>query len=322
MNAPVKHLLTLQELSKDDITAILNLARQMKTEVKRGQYRNTMQGRTLALIFQKPSTRTRISFEVGMYQLGGNVVFINHADILMGSREPVRDIARVLSRYVDATLIRCINHDEIAEFAAYSTVPVINGLSSKHHPCQALADVLTIIEHFESHSPVGTDTATSCSPSCSPSCCIAGKHICYIGDGNNVCHSLINCASLLGAKVTVCSPSGYDVDTSSVWGSYHQERSPQCAVENADVIYTDVWTSMGQEDSYQERLAAFDGFQINSQLLAHSRKTPVVLHCLPAHRNEEITDEVMESSNSLVFDQAENRLHVQKAVLAHLLGVR
>jgi ornithine carbamoyltransferase len=257
------------------------------------------------MVFEKASTRTRVSFEVGMEELGGHAIFLNPNDLQLGRGEEIRDTARVLSRYVAGVMIRAFRHGTIEEFARYSTIPVINGLSDREHPCQTLGDLLTLREHFGS-----TD----------------GLSVAWIGDGNNVCHSLILAAAMAGVELTVASPPRYRPDQRIVEAARSSGAKirvigdPREAARDADALYTDVWVSMGEEAERKERLSAFRGYTIDANLLSIASPDAVVLHCLPAHRGEEITDEVLEGPQSIVWDQAENRLHTEKALLATLLG--
>jgi len=299
-------LLSLQDVTAGEIERLLGLAASLK---RRPRSQRPLAGKTLALVFQKPSTRTRVSFEVGIYQLGGLPIYLGPDDIQLGVREEVRDVARTLSRYVDGIVMRTFNQAQVEEMARYASVPVINGLSDQEHPCQALSDLFTLRERFGK---------------------LAGLTLGYIGDGNNVLHSLLEGCSLVGTHVQFATPNGYAPQASTVrFASAHARRSgakvrrvtePAEAAQGADVLYTDVWTSMGQEGQSRSRKAAFRGFQINARLLRLAKPKAVVMHCLPAHRGEEITDEVMEGPRSIIFDQAENRLHMQKAILLWLLG--
>lgn len=293
----LQHFLMMSDLSVHAIRDIIDLA----SDLKHGRAEDRascLAGKTLGMIFEKPSTRTRLSFDVGMAQLGGRALYIQGNEIGIGSREPAKDVARVLSRFVDGVVIRANRHELIKEIAAYSTIPVINGLSDISHPCQALADALTISEAKG---------------------CLDGVKLTYIGDGNNVCVSLMSMSVLLGIDMTVSCPEGY-MPSMDEFPSITFVHDPIQAVTGADVVYTDVWVSMGQEAERDRRLNAFSDYQVTSELLSHAHQDVVFMHCLPAHRGEEVTDEVMESSRSLVFDQAENRLHVQKAVLVNLLS--
>ncbi|MBI3754279.1 MAG: ornithine carbamoyltransferase [Deltaproteobacteria bacterium] len=300
-----KHLLTIFDLSKDEINAIFEKTRLFKERQKRGIPHNPLIGKTLALIFEKASTRTRVSFETAMYQLGGNTIFISQKDSQIGRGEPIKDTARVLSRYVDGIVIRTFGHDIVEEFAQYSSAPVINGLTDLHHPCQVLTDVFTIIEK-----------TGNCK----------GLKAAWIGDGNNMANSWIEAASRLGFDLMLACPEGYWPDKNIMEKAKKEAQSrieivtdPRDAAKDADVLNTDVWASMGQEDETEKRKKVFQGYQINSDLLRLAKKDAIVMHCLPAHRGEEITDEVMEGPNSVIFDQAENRLHVQKVILEWLL---
>ncbi len=305
----MKHFLHIADLSPKQLTALLKRAQTLKKEVKSGKFRTTLKNKTLGLVFEKPSLRTRISFEVGMRQLGGSALYISPAEIGLGKRESVADVARVLSRYVDGIMARTFEHQSVLELANWATVPVINGLSDYNHPCQALADVLTVLEWKGN---------------------LKGLRAAFIGDGFNVATSFAHAATLLGMHLTVASPKGYDLPArvvtqaetfaSASGGSITLTHDPKVAAKHADVIYTDTWTSMGQEAEAAKRRADFDGFQVNDDLLKLAHKQVMVLHCLPAHRGEEITDAVMDGKHSAVFDQAENRMHAQKAVLLDLLG--
>ncbi len=300
-----KHLLTISDLSKAEIDEIFEKAGLFKGRQKMGIPHNPLVGKTLGLIFDKASTRTRISFEVAMYQLGGNAIFISHRDSQIGRGEPIKDSARVLSRYVDGIVIRTFGHTIVEEFAQYSSVPVINGLTDLHHPCQVLTDVFTIIEKKGNYK---------------------GLKVAWIGDGNNMANSWIEAAAKLGFDLVLACPDGYWPDKRVLERAKKEAASkievvadPKKAAEDADVLNTDVWASMGQEEEIEKRKKAFKGYQINSEILKLAKKDAIVMHCLPAHREEEITDEVMECPNSVVFDQAENRLHVQKVILEKLL---
>lgn len=300
-----KDLISIQELSHEEIQEILDLARKMKEAP--ADYRDSLTGKTLAMIFQKPSTRTRISFEVGIYQLGGVGLYLSSTDLQLGRGETIPDTARVLSRYVDAIMARVFAHKDIVDLGAYSSVPVINGLTDFNHPCQALADFMTLAEKKAD---------------------LKGLHLAYVGDGNNVAHSLMYCGAKLGTGVTVVCPPGYEPDAEVVSqaredaaesGAAIQVSNDIGAVEGADAIYTDVWASMGQEEEAEERRRIFAPYQVNSELMARAAPDAVFLHCLPAHRGDEVTDEVADSPASVIFDEAENRLHVQKAIMYLLM---
>ncbi len=292
-----KHFLSLSHFSADEILELLARASELKRGIPGKGIAKPLAGRSVGLIFEKPSTRTRISFEVGIHQLGGQSIFLSRNDIQIARGEPIRDTARVLSRYLDAIVIRTFGHVVLEEFAKWSSVPVINGLSDLLHPCQVLGDLMTLQE-------AGVD--------------ITKMHAAWVGDGNNMANSWINAAELLGFRLSLACPEGYLPAVVAESDSVTITNDPEEAVKGADAISTDVWASMGQEDEATERAAAFANFQVNSALLKHASRNAYVLHCLPAHRDEEITDEVMESEQSLVWDQAENRLHVQKAVLEML----
>ncbi len=299
-------LISIQSLEASDISAILSLTENVKAD--RARYAETLKGKSLGLIFQKPSNRTRVSFEIGMAQLGGNVIYLGPDEIDMGGRESVKDVACVLSRYLDGIVARNYNHDDIKELALYANVPVINGLSDLAHPCQALSDLFTIKEKFGSFK---------------------GITLAYVGDGNNVLNSLMVACAKVGLDIKVASPKGYEPDKriTNIAVKFAEQsgskvmisNDPALAAKGADVIYTDVWVSMGQEKDTKKRLKAFKGYQINDTLMKAAKKGCLVMHCLPAHRGQEITDSVIDSENSIVYDQAENRLHVQKAILLKLL---
>lgn len=302
-----RDLLSINDLSTPEIELILKTARTIKKNPKK--YASALKGNNLGMIFQKPSTRTRVSFEVAMYQLGGQALNLTSNELQLKRGETVADTARVLSRFLDAMTARVFSHNDVLDLAKYGTIPVINALSDYEHPCQALADILTVLEHKKA---------------------IKGLKITYIGDGNNVAHSLVLAVIKLGGYIEVATPKGYEMQESLV--NLAQKISPankgklvlsynaQDTAYQADVIYADVWTSMGQEEEHKKRLADFQSFQINSDLLARAKKDCIVMHCLPAHRGEEITDEVVDGPNSVVWDQAENRLHAQKALLYLVLG--
>lgn len=300
-------LLSIKDLSLADIKDILKLTEQLKKNKKR--FSKALAGKTLALIFQKPSNRTRVSFEVGMYQLGGNSLYLAPQEINLGVRESIKDVARTLSRYVDGIVIRTFEHKNCEDLARWAAVPVINGLSDFSHPCQALADIFTIKENLKG---------------------LKNINLAYVGDGNNVCNSLLFAAAKTGMNLSVATPKGYSPSEEVVKqalliaeGSGSQIKiteDPFSACFSAQVVYTDVWASMGQEDEINKRKIIFKDFQINAKLLTNAAPGVLVMHCLPAHRGEEITDEVMDSKNSVIFDQAENRMHVQKAILIKLLG--
>lgn len=300
----MKHLLSMLSLSTEEITDILNLADQLKYENKHGIKHHRLEGQTLGMIFQKSSTRTRVSFETGMYQLGGQALFLSNRDLQIGRGEPVQDTARVLSRYLDGIMIRTFEQSEVENLAKYGSVPIINGLTDFCHPCQVLADLMTVREH-KGH--------------------LDGLKMCYIGDGNNMANSLIVGGLKMGMTVIVACPENYDpdkkvLDFAENNGSFSLVRNPLEAARGADVIFTDVWASMGQEDEAAERRRVFEGvYQVNRKLLDAANSGCMVQHCLPAHRGEEITEEVFESHAGEIFDEAENRLHAQKAVMVTLM---
>ncbi|HIR03743.1 MAG: ornithine carbamoyltransferase [Acutalibacteraceae bacterium] len=301
----MKHLLKLLDLSGEEIIDILNLADQLKYEQKHGIAHRHLQGKTLGMIFQKASTRTRVSFEVGMYQLGGMPLFLSANDLQIGRGEPVQDTARVLSRFLDGIMIRTFAQEEVEALAQYGSIPVINGLTDFCHPCQVLADLMTIREYKGR---------------------LDGLKMCFIGDGNNMMHSLIVGGLKTGMQVSVACPQGYDPDAgilefAKAYGSaFSLHRAPLDAAQDADVVITDVWASMGQEEEAQKRAQAFKGYQINDELMAAAKPDAMVQHCLPAHREEEITEKVFEAHAAEIFEEAENRLHAQKAVLVKTMA--
>ena len=295
----MKHLLKLMDLSEKEIVEILNLADQLKYEKKNGIEHHILKGQTLGLIFEKSSTRTRVSFEVGMYDLGGNALFLSSRDLQIGRGEPVQDTARVLSRYLDGIMIRTFAQSEVEDLAKYGSIPIINGLTDYCHPCQVLADLMTIREHK------GT---------------LAGRKMCYIGDGNNMTNSIIVGCIKMGMEVSVACPKGYEPDAEIMaWakenGTFTCTENILEAAKDADVLYTDVWASMGQEAEAEERKKIFKNYQINANVMNVAKSDAMVMHCLPAHRGEEITEDVLEAHANEIFDEAENRLHAQKAVL-------
>ncbi len=298
----VRHFLSIEDLSTDTLWFLWGLTRWLKQSPER--FAHELTGHTLALIFQKPSTRTRVSFEVAMLQLGGQAIVLNARDLQLGRGETIADTARVLSRYVHGIVARVFDHTDLVTLAQYARVPVINGLSDRLHPCQALADLYTILERFGR---------------------VSGIRLAYVGDGNNVCHSLLLAGSRVGMHITVASPEGYTPGEDIVaraceyaaasGGSIRITHDPSEAVRDAHVVYTDVWASMGQEAEHAARVRVFRPYQINAQLMALADSQAVFMHCLPAHRGEEVTDDVLDSPASIVWDQAENRLHTQKALL-------
>ena len=299
-----RDFLSILDISKEDLFDIISDARRLKRQKRAGVPHELLRGKTLAMIFEKSSTRTHISFEVGMNELGGHALFLSAKDLQIGRGEEIRDTARVASRYVSAVMIRANLHSTIEELARHATIPVINGLSEREHPCQILADIMTIKEHF------GT---------------VDDLRITWVGDGNNVCNSLVLSSALTGMKIAVASPKGYEVAPDLIrrardlGGDVRKVKSPKDAVRDADVIVTDTWVSMGEESEREKRIAAFSGYTVDQRLLALASPDARVLHCLPAHRGEEITGDVLDGPQSLVWDEAENRLHGQKALLVKLL---
>lgn len=300
----MKHLLKLADLDKGDILDILNLADQLKYENQHGIEHHHLKGKTLGMIFQKSSTRTRVSFETGMYQLGGQALFLSNRDLQIGRGEPVQDTARVLSRYLDGIMIRTFAQKEVEDLAEYGSIPIINGLTDYCHPCQVLADLMTIREYKKSFD---------------------GLKFCFIGDGNNMANSLIVGAISMGMEYAIACPKDYQPDAQIMaWakenGTFTCSEDILACAKDADVVYTDVWASMGQEEEKAEREKIFKNYQINDEVMAAAKPDAMVLHCLPAHREEEITAKVFEAHANEIFDEAENRLHAQKAVLVKLLG--
>ncbi len=298
---PKRDFLTFQDLSKAEVDGLLDLAARMKS----GKYKDKpLAGQSLGMVFAKASTRTRVSFEVGMYQLGGHALFLSARDIQLGRGEPIRDMARVLSRMVNGIMIRTFAHSEVEELAHWASVPVINALTDSHHPCQILADLQTVREAFGTYE---------------------GKRIAWIGDGNNMANSWLDAAALLGFEIRLACPEGYEPDHGVFERAQKATKvliteEPDEAAEGADVINTDVWASMGQEGEAEKRKAAFKGYVVDEPLMKLAKPNAIFLHCLPAHRGEEVTDGVIEGPHSRVFDEAENRLHAQKALMAFLMG--
>ena len=300
-----KDFLSLYDLDRADFESVFEKADKVKKMQKAGVSHTPLSGKTLGMIFDKSSTRTRISFEVGIYQLGGMALFLNNRDTQLGRGEDISDTARVMSRYLDAVVIRTYSQSFVEDFARYATIPVINGLTDQQHPCQILSDLFTVIEKKGKYE---------------------GIKIAYVGDGNNVANSWIDAAARLPIRLSLACPEKYEPEqdilergTKKAPGGIALYRAPADAVKDADVIYTDVWTSMGQEAEKEARKKIFRTYQVNSKLLARAREDAIVMHCLPAHRGEEITDDVIDGSHSVVIDQAENRLHVQKAVMEILI---
>ncbi len=305
----IRHFLHIADYTPDELRYLLDLAVRLKDEWRRGANQPVLQGQVLGMVFQKPSLRTRVSFDMAMRHLGGDALYLSPNEVGLGGREAVADVARVLSGYVQAIMARTFDHQHVLDLARWSSVPVINGLTDYNHPCQALADGLTILENKHR---------------------LAGLKVAFIGDGNNVAVSLMHLCARLGAHFTLASPEGYDVPPPAValargfaaesGSTLTFVRDPHAGVAGADVVYTDTWTSMGQEAESERRQRLFPPYQVNAQLLGEAARGAIVMHCLPAHRGQEITDEVMDGPQSVVFPQAENRLHAQKAVLAFLLA--
>lgn len=305
----MKDLIKISDWSRENILTVLGMAKELKEKRTDLEGYKLLEGKTLGMIFAKSSTRTRVSFEVGMYQLGGNAVFLNAADIQLGRGESIYDTANTLSRYLDGIMIRTFSHEDVAALASYASIPVINGLTDEHHPCQALADIFTILELK------GT---------------LEGIKVSYVGDGNNVAHSLMELCAKLGVDFSIATPSLYQCNESVVQGAkavaaanacnIEYGDNPQKAVEFADVVYTDTWVSMGQEEEKERRLHTFVPYQVNEELMSLANPDAIFMHCLPAYRGFEVTEGVIDGPNSFVFQQAENRLHVQKAIMVFLMG--
>lgn len=301
-----KHFRSLQEFTKIELLGLIDRAIILKKEKKVGKIHQQLMGKTVGLIFEKPSTRTRVSFEAAMYGLGGQVIFLSGRDTQLARSEPLKDMSRVMSRYVDGMVVRTFGQEVVEELAAYATVPVINALTDLHHPCQVLSDIMTVIEKKGAMETL---------------------RIAWVGDGNNMANSWIQAAGIIGFELTMACPQGYEPDSGILAASRRIAnkpitliQDPVAAVRGADVINVDVWASMGKEDEQEERLRVFSQFQLNRELLAKAPADCVVLHCLPAHRGEEITDEVLESAQCIAFDQAENKMHIHKAILESLIG--
>ena len=300
----MKHLLKMLDLSTEEIIDILNLADQLKYEQKHGIPHNLLKGMTLGMIFQKSSTRTRVSFEAGMYQLGGHALFLSSKELQIGRGEPVQDTARVLSRYINGIMIRTFEQSEVENLAEYGNIPIINGLTDFSHPCQVLADLQTVREYKNK---------------------LDGLKMCYIGDGNNMANSLTVGCLKVGMDVTLACPEGYHpdkqvLDFAAAYPNFKLVSSPKEAAADADVLFTDVWASMGQEGEAEKRRIAFKGYQINDDIMSVAKSDAMVMHCLPAQREEEITAKVLEQHANEIFDEAENRLHAQKAVMVRLMA--
>ena len=300
----MKHLLKLGDLTKEEIVEILDLADKLKYEKRNGIEHHLLKGKTLGMIFQKSSTRTRVSFEVGMFDLGGSALFLSPRDLQIGRGEVVQDTARVLSRFLDGIMIRTFEQKEVEDFASYGDIPIINGLTDYCHPCQVLADLMTIREKK------GT---------------LEGLKMCFVGDGNNMANSIIVGCIKMGMEVSIACPKGYEPDSdimkwASETGKFTCTEDVMEAAKNADALYTDVWASMGQEEEFNERAKVFKNYQINSEVMKVANEGAMVLHCLPAHRGEEITAEIIEQHADEIFEEAENRLHAQKAVMVKLMA--
>ena len=305
----MKHFLAIADLTPSEFNNLLSVAKKLKAEWRKSGNKPLLKNKTLGMVFQKPSLRTRVSFDMAMLHLGGQALYLSPNEIGLGQRESIADVSRVLSRYVDGVMARVFAHAHVTELAQYSSVPVINALSDWEHPCQAMADVLTIIEHLGK---------------------LKGLKVVFLGDGNNVARSLMCACALGGANFVCASPQGYQLDDKSIQvaremckksgGSVDQTNDPQAAARDADVLYTDAWASMGQESEAAEREKIFPPFQLNAKLVSLAKPKSIVMHCLPAHRNHEITDAVADGPHSVLFDQAENRMHAQKAIVAVLMG--
>ena len=303
----MKDFISVNDITTNEFEEILSLAQDIKNNPEK--YKDRLKDKILAMIFEKPSLRTRVTFEAGMIQLGGEAIYLSPSDIQMGKREPVKDVARNLERWVDGIMIRTFAHEIVLELAEYADIPVINGLSDLLHPCQAMADFLTLKEKRGK---------------------LRDLKLAYLGDGNNVAHSLIYAASKCGVNISLATPPGYEpkkeiieqaLENAKDFGSIIEiTNDPEKAVKDADAIYTDVWTSMGQEKEREKRLKIFPPYQVNKRIMSLAKEDAIFMHCLPAHRGEEVTDEVIDSPQSVVFDQAENRLHVQKAIMILLMG--
>ncbi len=301
-----KDLLSIHSLSVDEVEEILKFAEELKSKQKNGIEHKILKGKTLGMIFEKSSTRTRVSFETGMYQLGGHALFLSSKDLQLGRGEPIKDTARVLSRYLDGIMIRTFGHERVEELAKYADIPVINGLTDLLHPCQVLTDLLTIREHKGKN--------------------MVNLKMAYVGDGNNMAHSYLYGAAKVGMNISIATPDDYRPDSHIIMNAIADAedtgaeidimKDPIKAVEGADIIATDTWASMGQESEHDQRKKIFAPYQVNAELLKHAKSDAIVLHCLPAYRGEEITEEIFEKNAQVIFDEAENRLHVQKAIMA------
>lgn len=305
----MEHLLSIGDLSTTEIQEIFNLSEKLKRQVKEGFHHHILKGKTLGMIFSKSSTRTRVSFEVGMYQLGGSSLFLSSNDIQLGRGESIYDTAQVLSRYLDGIMIRTFDQSDVEDLAKYGSIPIINGLTDLMHPCQILADLFTVYEHKGD---------------------LKGLKMAYIGDGNNIANSLLQGCAKVGMDISVASPKGFECNKDIIYGATEDSKltgskivlteDPKLAIENADVVYTDTWISMGQESEKESRIKTFMPYQVNNELLSLAKEDAIFLHCLPAYRGYEVTEEIIDGPQSVIFDEAENRLHVQKAIMAKLLG--
>ncbi len=302
----MKHLISLYDITTNQIHDILKLAERLKKDVKAGKPHHILKGKTLGMIFTKSSTRTRVSFEVGMYQLGGYPLFLNANDIQLGRGETIYDTANVLSRYLDGIMIRTFKHSDVEELANYSSIPIINGLTDLLHPCQILADLFTIYEYKSK---------------------LEGLKLAYVGDGNNIAHSLLYGCSKVGMDISIATPKGYECEDEVIEKAKENTKSnilitndPIEAVSHADIVYTDTWISMGQEEEKEERLNTFQAYQVNKNLFSKAKSDAIFLHCLPAYRGLEVSKDIIDGPNSAIFDEAENRLHVQKSIMVNLMA--
>jgi len=308
VNMKGKSLISINDLTLEEINWIFDLCKELKEKQKKGIPHKLLEGKTLGMIFSKPSTRTRISFEVGIYQLGGTGLYFNQNDLQLKKSENISDTAKVLSRYLNGIMIRTFDHQDVLDLAAYGSIPVINGLTDLLHPCQVLTDLYTILERKD---------------------ILKGLKLAYVGDGNNMANSLLHGCSKVGMNISIASPSGYKPDPEIIKNSENNAKlmgskieildDPVDAVKNADIVYTDVWASMGQEKESEDRKIKFAAYQVNTELVKNAKDDYLFMHCLPAHRGDEVVNEVADSSNSVIFDEAENRLHVQKAIMALLM---
>ena len=309
VNMKGKSLISINDFSLDEINEIFNLSKELKEKQKKGISHKLLEGKTLGMIFSKPSTRTRVSFETGIFQLGGIGMYFSQNDLQLKKSENIHDTAKVLSRYLDGLMIRTFDHQDVIDLAKHATIPVINGLTDLLHPCQVLADLFTILEKKNT---------------------LKALKLAYVGDGNNVAHSLLHGCSKVGMNISIASPNGYKPNEQIVNNAYRNSKGsgskveildkPEDAVKDADIVYTDVWASMGQEAESEQRKKKFIRYQVNQELISHAKPDYLFMHCLPAHRGDEVVNEVIDSENSVVFDEAENRLHVQKAIMVLLMG--